>query len=158
MHFHNSSINEIYIYSKKIPFCLPFRKADDTSSFLLSRACCRRLRLRPWCLESVASSTFDHLGFKKHNPISLLTGMFFIKNNFLNVKKRLFFLPQYNCSPSAVRLIQAKAALCFIGMNENQDHFLIDSLVLSWYRYALPWILKRCFYMPKERIFIKWEM
>ena len=29
MHFHNSSISEIYIFDK-IPFCLPFGKADDT--------------------------------------------------------------------------------------------------------------------------------
>jgi hypothetical protein len=61
----------------------------------------------------------------------LLTGMFFIKNNFLNVKKRLFSLTQYHYSPSVVRLIQAKAASYFIGMNENRNHFLIDSLGLS---------------------------
>jgi len=47
----------------------------------------------------------------------------------------------YNYNPSVVKLIQAKAASCFIGINENQNHFLIDSLGLSWYRYALLWIL-----------------
>jgi len=51
-----------YKFIKKLPFCLPFRKADDAPSSSLSRACSRRLRLRPWCLESGASSTFAHLG------------------------------------------------------------------------------------------------
>jgi len=47
---------------KKIPFCLPWGKADDPPSFSLSRARSKRLRLRPWCLKFGASSTFAHLG------------------------------------------------------------------------------------------------
>jgi len=46
-------------------------------------------------------------------------------------KSDFFSLTQCDCSPSVLKLIQVKAALCFIGMNENQDHFLIDSLGLS---------------------------
>jgi len=42
-------------------FCLPYGKADDTPSPLLSRARSRRLRLRPWCRGYGASSTFAHL-------------------------------------------------------------------------------------------------
>ena len=127
MHFHNSSINEIYIYSKKIPFCLPFRKTDDTSSFSLSRACSRRLRLRPWCIESVASSTFNHLGFNEHNLISLLTGMFFIKNNFLNVKKRLFFLDPILLQSKRCKADPSKS--CFVlYRNEWESKSFFDRL------------------------------
>jgi len=45
-------------------------------------------------------------------------------------KSDFFSLIQYYYCPSVVKLIQAKAALCFIGMNENRNHFLIDSLGL----------------------------
>jgi len=42
-------------------FCLPFGKADDTPSPLLSRARSRRLRLHPWRRGYDASSIFAQL-------------------------------------------------------------------------------------------------
>ena len=52
-----------YTFLNKIPFCLPFGKAEDTPSPALSKARSRRLRLRPWCLGSGTSSTFAQFGF-----------------------------------------------------------------------------------------------
>ena len=49
--------NQMFISS----FCLPYRKADNTPSSLLSRARSSLLRLRPWRRKSDASSTFAHL-------------------------------------------------------------------------------------------------
>jgi len=46
-------------------------------------------------------------------------------------KSDFIFLDPISLQPKRCKLIQVKAALCFIGMNENQDHFLIDSLGLS---------------------------
>jgi len=71
MHFRNALIKMKYKFIKKILFCLPFRKADDSpmaygltpTASSLSRTRSRRIRLRPWRLEYEASSTFAQLGY-----------------------------------------------------------------------------------------------
>jgi len=48
--------------SEKLPFYLPFGKAEDTPSPSLPRVRGKVLQLHPWRLGSTASSTFATLG------------------------------------------------------------------------------------------------
>ena len=86
-------------FIKKIPFCLPVRKADDTLSSSLSRARSRRLRLRPWCLEYEASSTFAHLGcYNLYCFICMFRIIIpFWKKSILRVQVVTFLASEKNC-------------------------------------------------------------
>ncbi len=95
MYYRNSSISEIYIFEQNpILFTLresrlyPIAFGMTPSASVLSKARSRRLRLRPRCLGSVASSIFAQLGFME----SLFRNIRHGGVNTLVIFKLIFFL------------------------------------------------------------------